>query len=640
MKLEIGSIVHDGVRSVAFLGLLAATLSVACEDADDIVAPGIGGTGGPEGVTLQVISGDGQTGTVDAPLSDLLVVEAVNDEGNPVVDVAIKWTPVAGSTFDSPQGTTGSDGRASASWRLGTTAGSYGATVATTGTGPSEVSFTAEALAGAPASIEIVSGDGQTGAVGTALPEALVVRVMDEFDNPVPDADLTWTPDAGSSFDVSDEATGEDGQASATWQLGTSAGDYSADVSASAGSVSFEAMATAGSATTLEIFSGDGQTAEVSTDLPSPLVVRSVDQYDNPVGGVNITWTPDAGSFATTEGVTGADGLAEATWTLGTVAGAHQADVSADAGGSVTFDATGTAAAAASIEIVSGDAQSGTVAQTLAQPLVVRISDQYDNDVANASISWTPAGGSSMASSATTTDADGLASADWQLGTVAGAYTVDVSSAPGSVSFDATAGADAPDYMVVVDGDNQVGVAGSEAADSLVVQVFDQYDNPVPNAGVNWSASHTGSAAAGSATTGPSGLATAAWTFGCPALMQTTTASNGSAGSVQFDGTAIPGPPAVIVNLTGDLQGLLGVLLFADLEARVEDACGNPLAGVDVDWTLTSVLGGSLLSPTTTTDINGVATNTLTLGVLLGDYTVLAEVGATLDVLFTATLLP
>ncbi len=136
------------------------------------------------------------------------------------------------------------------------------------------------------------------------------------------------------------------------------------------------------------------------------------------------------------------------------------------------------------------------------------------------------------------------------------------------------------------------------------------------------------------------GLAAASWTFGCPALAQAATASNASAGSVQFDGTAIPGPPAVILNLTGDLQGLLGVLLFADLEARVEDACGNPIAGVDVDWTLTSVLGGSLLTPTSTTDVNGVAANTLALGVVLGDYTVLAEVAGTLDVLFTVTLLP
>jgi hypothetical protein len=79
----------------------------------------------------------------------------------------------------------------------------------------------------------------------------------------------------------------------------------------------------------LQMISGDGQSAPVDSELPLPLVVRVVDQYDNGVNGVTVEWrtcegvgdydaVTDAGGYASAFQPTGPDpgtfcGMASAT---------------------------------------------------------------------------------------------------------------------------------------------------------------------------------------------------------------------------------------------------------------------------------------------------------------------------------------
>lgn len=72
---------------------------------------------------------------------------------------------------------------------------------------------------------------------------------------------------------------------------------------------------------------------------------------------------------------------------------------------------------ATAIALVSGDHQTGTVGQALAQPLVVRVTDKNDAGVAGVAVSWaTTGGGGGVSGASVTTDAQGHASVTWTLG--------------------------------------------------------------------------------------------------------------------------------------------------------------------------------------------------------------------------------
>jgi hypothetical protein len=59
---------------------------------------------------------------------------------------------------------------------------------------------------------------------------------------------------------------------------------------------------------------------------------------------------------------------------------------------------------------VSGDGQTGLVGQTLANPLVVKVTDASGDPVEGVSVQWAAQGGGSVSSTAVETGTDGLAS--------------------------------------------------------------------------------------------------------------------------------------------------------------------------------------------------------------------------------------
>jgi len=70
--------------------------------------------------------------------------------------------------------------------------------------------------------IELVAGDGQTAAVGTELPTALTVRVLDGAGRGVSGVSISWSVASGGGLvDPSSGATEAGGMASARWTLGS-----------------------------------------------------------------------------------------------------------------------------------------------------------------------------------------------------------------------------------------------------------------------------------------------------------------------------------------------------------------------------------------------------------------------------------
>lgn len=93
------------------------------------------------------------------------------------------------------------------------------------------------------------------------------------------------------------------------------------------------------------------------------------------------------------------------------------------------------------VAVQSGDNQSQTVGQSLASPVVVRVS-QDGQAVAGTTVTWSvTGGGGSVNPTSSTTGSDGLASTMWTMGATAGTNTLEasVSGATGSpVTFSAT----------------------------------------------------------------------------------------------------------------------------------------------------------------------------------------------------------
>jgi photosystem II stability/assembly factor-like uncharacterized protein len=178
-----------------------------------------------------------------------------------------------------------------------------------------------------------VSGDGQDGAPGTALPQALVVRVArGRF--PMPGVTVQFGVESGNGsiagaapgtpLDVSTDANGlaqclwtldADQSAAARHQVVTAhLLDGTGAVIASS-VVRFAATATL----TLVGVGGDGQDAPANTALAQPLEVR-VANGQTPFAGAQINFAVVAGGGSITSAnpvATSAQGLASASWQLG-----------------------------------------------------------------------------------------------------------------------------------------------------------------------------------------------------------------------------------------------------------------------------------------------------------------------------------
>jgi hypothetical protein len=272
--------------------------------------------------SISKVDGDNQNGVAGSSLRDSLVVEVRDRRGDvlpgqPVV-FAADGNADAQLTPEEPR--TDSQGRARAHWVLGTTSGTQRVVATVVGL-DSSVTFQALVDPAEARRIEAQSGNEQTAAIGTAVPEPLVVVVKDEFGNPVEGATVEWSAENGS-VDPSESTTGPDGLASTSWILGRSVGQQRATASSGAldGSpVRFIATAGPGTATRLVLVSGNRQSAAPGRELPEPLVVRIVDREGNGVPGRAVSWVVGAGGGSVTSATstTNGKGEAETRWTLG-----------------------------------------------------------------------------------------------------------------------------------------------------------------------------------------------------------------------------------------------------------------------------------------------------------------------------------
>ncbi len=263
--------------------------------------------------------GNNQSGNPGTVLPTALTVLASNlKTGAPIPNVSVTFSDGGvGGKFSSATVLTNSSGVATTTYTLPNSAQTV--TITATSTGYSSATWTETATAGV-ATIGLVSGGKQTGAVGTTLPLPIVFKAKSSSGAVVVGASITFSDaSAGGTFSPNPAITDSLGQATTNYTLPTVARPIT--VTAADGTVSGTAGETsvAGTASQLLIISGNNQSAHPKQLFGKKLTVAVEDKYGNGISGVTVTFSDNGagGTFSSTTAVTIASGQAQVSYTAG-----------------------------------------------------------------------------------------------------------------------------------------------------------------------------------------------------------------------------------------------------------------------------------------------------------------------------------
>ena len=401
---------------------------------------------------LQIISGNGQTGQPGQALKPF-VVKALDQNGDIVRNQQVHFLPAPDTipvSLTHVFATTDNEGLAQTTVTLRSTGtatiiasvGDITATFTATGfTVPPPPTIPTGPLPPSPpiqTKLIRISGDDQEGLPGKPLANPFVVQVLDEDGDPFEGATVRFSVLlGGGSLSATTPTTGADGQAESILTLGTVLGINKVQTNVEGISqvvvFSAEATTTPSVPTVLSIISGDNQTGLAGETLANPFVVEVRDGNDTPVAGVTVTFTvlTGGGTLSVTTGTTDANGQSESTLTLGSDPGANTVEVSAEnIDETVTFNAEAVLPPPTpmSLSVISGGDQTGLTGETLMDPFIVEVHDQYGAPLEGVTVTFTLLSGDGvLGAEATMTDANGQAETPLTLGNEPGEYTLEVS---------------------------------------------------------------------------------------------------------------------------------------------------------------------------------------------------------------------
>ncbi len=424
----------------------------------------------------------------------------------------------------------------------------------------------------------------------------------------------------------------------------TAVGNGSAVLTASfQGLAATAAVAVVQVAASLDVASGDGQSARQGTTLPDSVAVRVADARGSPVEGVRVAFaTADGhGSADPDSAATGADGIARTAWTLGDQPGPQSlaAAVARADGPSALAAATALTPeqTADSVEVASGNQQRARQGTALPLPVAFRVLDDAGLPVPGARVAFATADGHGSADpDSAATGADGIARTAWTLGDQPGPQSLAaaVARADGPSAL-AAATALTPeqtaDSVEVASGNQQRARQGTALPLPVAFRVLDDAGLPVPGARVAFAtADGHGSADPDSAATGADGIARTAWTLGDQPGPQSLAAAVARADgpSALAAATALtPEQTADSVEVASGNQqrARQGTALPLSVAFRVLDDAGLPVPGVRVAFA-TADGHGSADPDSAATGADGIARTAWTLGDQPGPQSLAAAV--------------
>jgi hypothetical protein len=244
-------------------------------------------------------------------------------------------------------------------------------------------------------------------------------------------------------------------------------------------------------------------TGTVGTQLPSPLTVVVKNKAGEAIDTAVVTFAvaSGGGSVGTANARTNAVGEATTTWTLGTAPGTQSATATVGTLAPVTFTATVSAAGAAKISKSAGDAQSAAAGANVAIAPAVKVTDQFDNPLANVAVIFNVAsGGGTVTGGIANTNASGIATVgSWKLGTTVGPNTLTATagSLP-AVTFSATATAGAVSAIRITSAAPPLLSVGQTF--TVTAAATDANGNAIASPGITYSSSNTAVATVNSTT--------------------------------------------------------------------------------------------------------------------------------------------
>jgi hypothetical protein len=294
---------------------------------------------------LQATSGNNQTvpSLTGAPLP-LQVTAKDAYTGAPVAGVTVTFKDGGkGGVFSPNAGVvvTDASGHASVSYTAPKLAGAY--TITANYPASTTAKFTVTVVGGTATHIAVISGNKQSGAQLAAFPLPLVVQLDDVYNNGVPGGTITFPAASTSgSFSPMTAVTDSKGRAQTFYTSGTKSGSVTIAITSGALHQGMSEIVQPGPATSLTIVSGNSQRAAASTTLATKLTAKVVDQYNNGIPGLSVTFSDGGagGVIATSPGITDVQGRAIVSYTLPPTPQVVHVTASLSGVASVTFTAT------------------------------------------------------------------------------------------------------------------------------------------------------------------------------------------------------------------------------------------------------------------------------------------------------------
>jgi Bacterial Ig-like domain (group 2) len=402
-----------------------------------IVAARIDGVSARKGVSvvtpataIGLVAGSNQRALAGKTLPQAVVVRATNRKGGPASGKRVIFRLGEGQgSVDPGSAVTDADGRARASWTLGTYPGRQ-ALLASVENVDSALSIQAEADPIAGNTRVIALADHFSGRAGDELADSAAIRVTDSSGRVLPDVPVRWTLLDGGAIQAASARTDSLGVATAKWTLARKTGvqRLRAQVGVASGlgipPVTMNAAALAGAAAAIVVTSGDGQHAAAGAELPKPVVLRVMDENGSAVAGAALTLAPSGGLVGDSALSTDSLGYAKTRWTMGHSAGDYTLGVHVEGVKKLLkISARATPAAAANLAFDDAPREKRSRESTKQKKLFAVVTDVYGNPVRDARVNFKVKSGT-VTPARVVSDAKGRAALTWKLGSAPGEQTL------------------------------------------------------------------------------------------------------------------------------------------------------------------------------------------------------------------------
>lgn len=379
---------------------------------------------------IGLVAGSNQRALAGKTLAQALVVRATNRKGGPASGKRVIFRMGEGQGSVDPQSAvTDADGRARATWTLGSYPGRQ-TLLASVENVDSALAIQAEADPIAANTRVAALADHFSGHAGDQLPDSVAIRVTDSAGRVLPDVPVRWTLVDGGSVQADNPRTDSLGVATARWTLAKKTGlqRLRAQVGVASGlgipPVTISASALAGSAAAIVVTSGDGQHAVAGAELPKSVVLRVLDENGSAVAGAALTLAPSGGIVADSALSTDSLGYARTRWTMGHSAGDYTLAVNVEGVKKLLkVSARATPAAPANLAFDDAPREKRSRESTKQRKLFAVVTDVYGNPVPDARVNFKVKSGT-VTPARVVSDAQGRAALTWKLGSAPGEQTL------------------------------------------------------------------------------------------------------------------------------------------------------------------------------------------------------------------------